>query len=366
MKQSLPVLFSAALIGIGCSNHKEIQPLSYDAVFNKDSVKEYLAVAPSAFADSSKKLFLKAVDLFKNKKKTEGSIQLFIQSVELYPTASGYYELGNALMASEGVYNDADFAFKAYSMAELMDYKPWSHVLFNKACAAAVSENYKSQDYLTYAIMNGFVDRNKILTNKFLLKQHTVSDLNSIYVRAMSGNGDAEALLWEGYSKQFGQAAFPFAIDSGTLAAIGQTVTISYDFEKFIPEMRDYKFSRDVGKEFFYFTRVENNQQYKTLIYGAQLYDGNDGASPVSYTLASFTPTGRLIDKKIIAGHIALDSAFKECSFVSDREFEVKEYKNIYEKDTEKEGYENNPIVKRDLLNTYKYSIDSTGRFIRL
>ncbi|GGH77228.1 hypothetical protein HNQ91_004173 [Filimonas zeae] len=365
MKHSLLVLFSATLIGIGCSGHKEIQPLSYTGIFNKDSVKEYLAIAPSAFADSSKKLFLKAVDLLKNKKKAEASVPLFIQSLELYPTASGYYELGNALMANENAYNDADFAFKAYSMAELMDYKPWSHVLFQKACAASVSEDSRSSDFLTYAIMNGFVHRDKVLTNKFLLKYHSQEELNSIYVKAMAGNGDADVVLWEGYSKQFGQAAFPFAIDSGTFASIGETVSISYDFEKFIPEMRDYKFSRDVGKDFFYFTRVNDNKVYKTVIYGAQLFEAED-ASPVSYTLASFTPTGRLIDKKVIAGQLTLDSAFRECSFASNNEFEVKEYQNVYEKDTEKEGYANNPIVKRDLLNTYKYSIDSTGRFIKL
>lgn len=364
MKHSLLVLFSAVLIGTGCSEHKEVPPLSYTGLFNKDSVKEYLAIAPSAYADSSKKLFLKGVDLLKNKKKAEASVQLFIQSLELYPTASGYYELGNAMMENNKAYNDA---FNAYSMAELMDYKPWSHVLFKKACAAAVSENSENRNYLTYAIMNGFVDRDKILTNKFLLKAHSVEDLNSIYVRAMAGNGDADAVLWEGYSKQFGQASFPFAIDSGTLALIGQPVIISYDFEKFVPEMRDYHFSREVGKEFFYFTRVNDNQQYKAIIYGAQSFDRGEGeASPVSYTIASFTPTGKLIDKKIIAGHLALDSAFKECSFVNNSEFEIKEYKNTYEKDTEKEGYQNNPIVKRDLLASYKYSIDSTGRFIRL
>lgn len=365
MKYSLLVLISATLMGAGCSNHKEIQPLSYTGIFDKDSVKAYLAEVPSYFADSSKKIFLKAVDLFKNRKKTEASVKLFIQALEVYPTASGYYELGNAMMANDKAYNDADYAFKAYSMAELMDYKPWSHVLFKKACAAAVSDNSKSGDYLTYAIMNGFVDRDKILTNKFLLKFHSVEALNSIYVRAMAGNGDEDAVLWEGYSKQFGQASFPFAIDSGTLGHIGQPVIISYDFEKFVPEMRDYHFSREVGKEFFYFTRVNDNQQYKAVIYGAQLFDGGE-PSPVSYTIASFTPTGKLIDKKIIAGHLALDSAFKECSFINNSEFEIKEYKNIYKKDTEKEGYENNPIVKRDLLTTYKYSIDSVGRFIRL
>lgn len=348
----------------GCSGPAETSPLSYNAMFDKDSVKAYLATAPAWAADSSKKLFLKAIDLLKNKKKTEASIRVFIQAAGLYPSATGYYELGNALLLNTQAGNNADYALKAFTMAELMDYKPWSHVLFKKACAAASCHDSHAYSYLTYAIQNGFVDREKIISNPHLLTLGDVSQLLSAYNEGMSGNGDPDAILWEGYSKQFGQASFPLTIDSGTLTAIGTPVDISYDYEKYVPEMRDYKFSRDVGKEFFYFTKVDDNRVYKTVIYGAKSYE--EDLAPVSYMIASFSNTGRLIDKKMIAGAVALDSAFKECTFASKQEVEVKEYKNIYEKDTEKEGYENNPIVRRDLLTTYKYTIDSTGKFNRL
>lgn len=363
MKYGLIVLLFTTLIYAGCADKQnEQQALGFNVLFDKDSVKTYLKEVPVAFIDSSKKLFLQAIDLYKNKQNAEASVQVFIQAVGLYPSAGGYYELGNALLENPNADNNAEYALKAFNMAELMDYKPWSHVLFKKACAAASIGDHDAYRYLTYAVQNGFVDRQKIISNKHLLKIGAISDLLSAYNEGMAGNGDPDAILWEGYSKQFGQASFPFMIDSGTLAAIGTPVDISYDYEKYVPEMRDYKFSRDVGREFFYFTKIDDNRVFKTIIYGSKAYDA-ERIDPTAYIIASFTNTGRLIDKKTIAGSVALDSAFKECSFISNKEFEVKEYKNIYEKDTEKEGYEDNRIIRRDLLATYKYTIDSTGRF---
>lgn len=364
MKYGLIVLLFTTLIYAGCTGKQsEQQALSFNSMFDKDSVKAYLKEVPVNFIDSSKKLFLKAIDLYKNKQKAEASVQLFIQAVGLYPSAGGYYELGNALLETPNADNNAEYALQAFTMAELMDYKPWSHVLFKKACAAAsTGQRQETYNYLTYAVQNGFVDREKIISNKHLLKIGSISELLSAYNEGMAGNGDADAILWEGYSKQFGQASFPFMIDSGTLAAIGTPVDISYDYEKYVPEMRDYKFSRDVGREFFYFTKIDDNKIFKTIIYGSKSYD-EERLDPTAYIIASFSNTGRLIDKKTIAGSVALDSAFKECSFISSKEFEVKEYKNIYEKDTEKEGYDDNKIIRRDLLATYKYAIDSTGKF---
>lgn len=364
MKHSyyLTVLLTAILFG-SCHNSgpEAVTPLGAYSLFSKDSVRAYLNAVPADRSDSSKKIFLKALDLAKNKKNPAAATTLFLQALSLYPSATGYYELGNAWLES----NNPDQALKAFDMAELMDYSPWSYVLFKKACCYGEKEDYDALSYLSYAIQNGFVDRDKIMNNTHLARLNNQEQLTSTYNEAMSGNGDPDAILWEGYSKQFGQSNFPLTIDSGTFANIGKPVTISYDYEKYVTEMRDHKFSRDVGNDFFYFTRVNDNPTFKTVIYGSHSYDGGDHV-PVYYLIASFTRTGRLIDKKMIAGCHTLDEPFKECSFASNHEFEVKEYKNIFEKDTETEGYDNNRIVKRDLINTYKYNIDSTGKFIAL
>jgi hypothetical protein len=42
---------------------------------------------------------------------------------------------------------------------------------------------------------------------------------------------------------------------------------------------------------------------------------------------------------------------------------EVKEFKNIYEKDPSKDGYENNKVTKSELVTTSYYRINTKGKF---
>jgi tetratricopeptide (TPR) repeat protein len=366
MKRSTLCLLLLCAVYCGCKDSAAggsiAGALGKAALFNTDSVRHFLDLTPEAKRDSSQKIFLKALDLLKNKNKPAASVALFLEALSIYPNATAYYELGNAWLEN----SNPEQALDAYKMAELMDYSPWSHVLFKKACCYAdKDESAEMFEYLSYAIENGFVDRNKIFTNAHLAKYKEYNQLTEVYNRAMAGNGNADAILWEGYSKQFGQSNFPFTIDSGTLKSIGKPVLISYDYEKYVTEMRDHKFSRDVGNEFFYFTKVTDRPAFKTVIYGSKsAYEGD--LLPAYYLLASFAGNGRLLDKKLVSGTRALDDPFKECTFSSDTTFEIKEYKNTYEKNVETEGYDNNRIVKRDLVATNKFMIDSTGKFTAL
>jgi hypothetical protein len=333
--------------------------LGTSSVYDRDSVDFFLSHAPHDQTDSSKKLFLSGIDLLKNQKKALQSIESFLGSIRVYPNASAYYELGNAYLDDK----KPEQALEAFKMAERLDYAPVSHVLFKIAtCHAAMENHYEMCQYISFAVENGFVDKEKIFSNEYMLPYKNDKELIRQYNEAMSGNGDPEVIRWQGYSRSFPEAQFPLVIDSGSFNKIVKPVYISYDYEMYVPEMRDNRFSRDVGFEFFYFAKVQDTKDYKVLIYGSQSYE-MDGA-PVHFIMASFNKKGRLMDKIVLAGAKNFDEPFREALLQSNGSFEIRQYQNHWEKDVKEEGYDENRIISRDLVNSNQYIIDSTGRFM--
>ena len=367
MKRFAPIIILLVFI-VSCGRHgntdgnkADIIVLNETNLFNVDSVALFLSNASSNQSDSSKKFFLNAIDIFKNNNNAERSISVFLESLMIYPTASAYYELGDAFLEA----GKPSSALKSFQMAERLDYSPFGNVLFKEAAAYAELGDDKTKEYLKYAIENGFVDRDKIFNNKSFAKYDASYPwIENVFNEAMAGNGDADAILWQGYSRQFLPASFPIVIDSGTFKSMDHPVTINYDYDKYITEMRDGKFSRDVGNEFYYFAKVADTASYKTVIYVESPYEENGG--PAYYYMASFNNLGRLIDKKMIAGAKTFTDLYKVFNMPTSREFNIQEYKNTYEKNTDKDGFEDNPVIKRDLVKTTSYTIDSTGRFMEL
>ncbi len=361
MKKLYPLVL-ISIIAVACGGESANNVLlSGSVLFNADSVIAFLSNATASQADSSKKYFLHAIDYVKNKNDAAASIPLFIKSLGVYPTASAYYQLGDAYLSIDS----AALALEAFKMAERLDYSPFGNVLFKEACCYAALGDDKTTDYLKYAIENGFVNREEIFNDKWLAKYDNNNQrIEPIYNEAMAGNGEGNAILWQGFSRQFQQAIFPLVIDSGTYKSMGQRVAISYDYDRYIAEMRDDKFSRDVGNDYFYFAKVIDTTAFKTVIYGVQPYE--TGSGPAYYFLASFNNQGRLVDKKIVAGTKTFTGLFNVLSMASAQAFQIQAYKNIYQKDIEKEGFDDNPVIKRELVSTTAYTIDSTGRFIEV
>jgi hypothetical protein len=328
------------------------------SIYNSDSVRVFLSKTPELQSDSSKKLFLSAIDVFRNRQNPLSAIELFVSSLSIYPSATSYYELGNAFLEAKKF----DEALKAFKMAEQMNYSPLGNLLFREACCFAMLDSSVALDYVQYAIENGFVDRNKIMKDIHMARFVNTGELVSVYNEAMAGNGDPDEVLWQGYIRDFKKAPLPFVIDSGTFRRLGEPQYITYDYENFVPEMRDGKFSRDVGNQFFYLAKIGSAPAYTTIVYGCQSYESN--GAPVYYTLATFNRKGTLLDKKIIAGSKAFDQPFLEAVFKTPSELEIKTYKLIYEKSTENDGFENNPVKERQLQQTQKLSIDANGKII--
>ena len=354
----------AAVIAGSCGNHEHKKAsafhyLNKEIIFNRDSVNNFLADVSEKQIDSSKAVFLKAVDLLKNGKNPNAAIESFLQSLSIYPAANTYYELGNAFLQQK----EWQKGLQSFEMAEAMGFTPIGSALFGQAsCYAEMDSSEKTYTYLRAAIQSGFVDRVKILNNPHFANYINDGYLITIYNEAMSGNGDPDEILWQGYSQDFTQAAFPLKVDSGSFRRMGEPNIISYDYEKFVPEMRDNKFSRDVGSEYFYVNKIMQTELYNVVLYGCRSYE-YEGA-PVHYILASFDSKGKLIDKMIVGGAKTFDDNYKEFTAQSHNRFLVEEYKNSYEKSIEEEGYANNKIVNRSLVATHHFAIDGNGKFV--
>lgn len=131
--------------------------------------------------------------------------------LSIYPTANAYYELGNVYLQTK----KWSIALQSFEMAEAMNFTPSGNVLFGQAsCYAEMDSTEKIYSYLTYAVQNGFVDRAKILTNPHFATYKNDDMLLTSYNEAMSGTGDPEEILWQGYTQDFKQASFPYKLDS--------------------------------------------------------------------------------------------------------------------------------------------------------
>ena len=170
-----------SIITSGCTTKKnyivkvKLAKLTRANMYDKDVVTDYLFDTEEQPVDSlktaSKKLFLKGIDLYKNKKQAEASIPYLKKSILTYPDAKTYYELGNALMdwqvnsrwnyIDQGIIKQAD---SALNVAVSFHFEPMSQVYYDRACATYLlrftDTDYVASvlDYLEEAFANGFTD----------------------------------------------------------------------------------------------------------------------------------------------------------------------------------------------------------------
>ena len=338
--------------------------LSTADLFNGEKVRLFLYQNPKANPKADK-LFLKALDEFKNKKNLDAASAGFKASITEYPNSKSYYELGNVYMEMKNYQGALD----AYSLAEKLGYEPFSKVMFNVACAYSQLKNFPmSADYLQFAIQAGYVNVDNIEKDEDLanLREKEPALFRKNVELAMSGVSDVEKLYWLQFKRNFVQASFPINLNADQ----GKTVFddknhISYDFERFVSEMRDARFSREVSKGFYNFVQVAETKNYVALIYVVKEEFYGD-QSPLSYRLVTYTKSGKLIDKKTIAGREDYSELLKMCTINKDLSFTITNYETTFQKDPEEEGYYENPVVSKKKINTEKYRIDASGKILYL
>lgn len=359
MKHILLISCFSLLVACGQKNTGQ-QAGAQNDIFDRGNVDRLMKENAGQKAEADKLYVLGEKQLRKDKQPA-GAIVSFTRSLNAYPTAKGYFELGNAYMDAKQ-YTEA---IRAYNMAEAMDYKPLSKVLYNTACAYSVNNSsYEAGRYLEYAIESGYNNPGHITTDKDLTSPEYGFAYDDDFLDAMSGSTDEAEILWSNFKKAFVAMAMPFVIDRTTDKKLSGHHTLSNRFSKYVPEMHSKaRFSRMGGPSYYDYAFIARNNNYVTVIYATQ--DEVDGDYyPANYWMVSYSPTGDQIDKINIAGQMGASQVSKVFTINEDLTFQVKEFNNEYEKSLEQNGLYDNKVVKSALIATREYRINDQGKFI--
>ena len=333
--------------------------VSEDQIFDKQLILRAVS-GTDGKSKISDKYFLKGVDVYRNQKNPEEGAKLFKQSIMAQPQARAYFELGNALAEL----NNLRDAASAYQIAEALDYKPTSKVLYNLACVYSRAEDEKSaRYYLISAIEFGYSNAKNIFEDKDLEYLRDYGDFKSTVTAALSGATDPDKLQWNLFWHEFRPVVYPLVLDEKYGRKLDEY--ISYEYERFVAEMRDNdKFSRDVGYEFYHVGLAKATDSVKTIVYAVKnVIMGGD--APPEYYIVSFDHVGTLIDKLLIGGHQKLTEPFRVATLTENGNIEIGLFNQVYKKDPEKEGYEDNELVDVKLLEKQLYSIKDDGHFVK-
>lgn len=335
------------------------EQLTETTMYDTKRVRSYLAGTEDQHKGADK-IFLEAIDVYRNQKNPGASIALFKKSILLWPQGKAYYELGNAFLDLRGM--KLLEAVEAYRLAHMLDYKPVSKLLYNTACAYALLNNHDSAfHYLVSAIEFGYTNTEHIYRDKDLASLREESYAFEAHITAaLSGASDPDKLMWTQFTREFGNTEFPLVLDAKFVKKI-EDKTISFEFERFIPEMRDLKFSRDVGRLFFYAGKIREGNDYKTLLYAVRDVMLDMDAPPYYY-LVSYNNSGKLIDKVMIAGRQKLDEDFRVATLRENGEVEVHLFNIKYAQDPAINGFENNEMIIQQETGIEYYAILDDGK----
>lgn len=347
----------------------KVQKERQDVVLTEDDIYKGNLVA--AFLENDKKfvkesntLFLRGVDSYRNNKKLDSAVIYFTQSIMKEPSSKAYFELGNVHM-DQKKYEEA---LNSYKMAEQLGYQPFSKILYNKACIYSLQKNTDlSAQYLEYALQAGYTnvahmqsdsDLENLRSNKYTF-QRAVD-------KGLRGVSNAENLFWLQFTKLFPALGKPIKLKLQLSQEESQALEyISYDYEKYISEMRDAKFARDVTSSYLYYANAYETQNFVALVYIVKDEWMGD-AAPLRYKMATFTHEGRLIDKKTVGGSSDsdLDGVYLQSRLNKDLTISGDLVQPKYEKDPDEHGYYDNKILSYKKVGTQNFKITKAGKIV--
>jgi hypothetical protein len=373
MKRISP-LFLLSVVLFACNTHPAAvhYQLTEKSFYTIDSVKAAMTGGDERKAQQK---FLQAIDIYKNGSDPARSVDIFKSAIYLQPSGKAYFELGSALL-DDSRYEEA---LQALHIAEHLGYSPLANVMFKLSEAHAYllkpgSDSAYQQDslaryYMEVALQMGYVHPEEFAKgNAFNDVRGFYGLFNTTYNEALAGglgHSKPDQILWETFKNQFRPIELPLTINTEWILAHQPEESIGYDYEKFIPEMRNAKFSREVEKEYYYCALVKKDTAYTALMYAGKntfLKDAN-GNNLVFYLLTTYDRTGKIIDKMPVAGQSAFTDPFKVLTIQPNYTFEIRDYKNIYKDDPEKVGYDSNPVVRSEPQGSTAYRIAANGKF---
>lgn len=369
MKNTLCIFFLASMIIIvSCNNSSKNNPLANildkpikhsvnikSDIFNKQFVKTYIAECTKEEKKEAQKVFLKAIDAYRNNKKIDDALPLFKESILLFPTANTYFEYGNATLEK----GNAEEAIKLYKMSDALGYEPISNVLYNMACAYSKNKDASlAYDFLEYAIEAGYKNYNNIKNDADLSYLKENRPLTLLLDSATQDIESPKEVEYTNFLNNFKTISYPYKLDLTIDSLINYDAYISYGFEPYVSEMRTVdKFSREVGKSFYYQAKLTHaSENYDAVIYVIDDYMSEIGMKQA--VLVTYTHGGKIIDKKIVAGVKLIKDPYKKLEIQNANTLLVSSYKTLpVNEDEYPQELKVGAKIKQELIK-----IDSEGK----
>jgi hypothetical protein len=346
-------------------------PLTLSAIYNPDSVR--LALDGGDSGAAGKKLAA-AFDQLKQHKDTVGSIPLFKAAILLKPTAKAYFELSGALLST---YNKEE-AIQALHMAERLGYSPLANVMIRYCYAYSLMAGAYSSDkfgdtaihYMQLALQMGYARPQDFLQRQYFPTLARSDGFASAFSDALSGMAgrDPRKSLWDSYAGQFPEVPLPLAINLQWIRSHPLEDAISFEFQHFIPEMRNEKFDRGGGTMYYYVALIRKSPAFTAVVYGEQYEDDEeeapadaDSSKPAAndqttvtslFSLVTYDHQGKIIDRLRVAGRDARETSLKAFAIQPNLHFQVQYIPDV-------------PDSTRLAESPDYYLIDASGKFVK-
>jgi hypothetical protein len=367
---------SLLLFCLGCSPEKEyvakvkLLTLKEADIYDSEKVYDVIFDAEEQNIDSLKnkshQLFLQGIDAYKNKKEAAKAVQLFKQSILTFPDAKAYYELGNAKLDVHQGDADLKEAENAYHVARSLNFKPLSMLYYKLACIANQEQKingFQVSGNLSQAFYEGFSDTTLLYSDKYLQSFIATDEykrlMSDILVKNKIKNNPED--LFDVYKKSFplSNASFEIPLDKVDMKDYKQS--ISYDFAKFVPEMQNSSFGRDVSHDFIFVAKVQEKSNYTAVLYTSINYYG-EGMQPVHTKLVTYDNDGNIISDKLFAGQFSAEKV--KVGRIDGDEITLQDYKRIWEQPIDKVPFEENAVEKYELVSKATFRINEEGKIM--
>jgi hypothetical protein len=334
--------------------------LSDKYLYNSDSIQACLRRSGVSGALQAKKMFLKAIDLYRNQKNAAASIEFFQRSVRIWPDAKSYYELGNALMDA----NDYAQSLKAFDIALNLQFIPASSCLYNMACAYSMEmDSMLAFTYLNIALDSGYANKKQLLRDpdlEFVRKSNT---FRSMIVEHFNDKDDIRDFLFNDFLLSFPTLPSCYQRDLKDAGKYDLTKALNYDFASFIPGMINNQFSREVLSEYEALGKKELEKQITLVAYSA-IQTISDTLLPVNTYLITYDSTGTQLDTKLFScycdPHTIITGKLDSSNVLT-----VTELSQEWKFDPDDKGYAGNGVAGVKKKKEEKFRITG-GKFIPL
>jgi tetratricopeptide (TPR) repeat protein len=376
MKQVLLYFFSFTLIGCSETGTEKIlkvkqHTLTTETMYNSNIVTDVVFDREELNTDSiqniGRELFLKGIDLYKNKKQTGAAIVKLKASILVFPEAKTYYELGNALMSTGRHKTLREEAAKAYAIALRLNFQPESQIYFKQACLSQFddSEDEQSRAWNTLNNLRSFFEKGTFDTlavfNEPILKGITnLPEYQDMLVRVRSASSSG-GTLFDLYKEAYSNNVSSFEVKPDKVEMTDFRQSISYDFAKFIPEMENVYFGRDVSNDFYYVGKVKQTDQYTAVLYTSISFTYEEMQPTYTY-LAVYNNEGEILSKKIVACQCTAEK-IKTVS-IQDDHIKITDHKRLWEKPITEASFDENKITGYTQLATAEFKINETGTIV--